>query len=319
MNSTGTLVFLWTPWSVLLSVLAVLGMAGLCLTAWRRSGYQPAVALLEGLRLTIVVLAALMFNQPEWIETFEPKEKPTILVCWDDSPSMETRDVITTEFGVERSVADGHAAGAEQVAEAEWAAGLKQGPGQSLRSRREAIEPLLMDASWNRLRNRNRVVIEPLATSRPQADSGPRRSDLYQPLVRAIEKYPHLQGIVLVSDGDWNEGRPPVQAAVRLRAVGVPVFAVPVGSPTRLPDVELLSLEVPTFAVVGKGVRVGWTLESSLPREIRTKVVLSSSTGAEVSKEIRIAPMGRSSDWLHWKPQETRRSDTHSHRASARG
>ena len=57
---------------------------------------------------------------------------------------------------------------------------------------------------------------------------------------------------MLASDGDWNEGKPPVQAADNLRQKGIPVFAVPVGSPTRLPDVEVLSLDAPTFGVVGK-------------------------------------------------------------------
>ena len=61
---------------------------------------------------------------------------------------------------------------------------------------------------------------------------------------------------MLASDGDWNEGQPPVQAAAALRMKGVPVFAVPVGSRTRLPDVELLSLDLPTFGIAGKSVRV---------------------------------------------------------------
>ena len=72
---------------------------------------------------------------------------------------------------------------------------------------------------------------------------------------------------MLASDGDWNEGQPPVQAAARLRMKGIPVFAVPVGSRTRLPDVELLSLDVPTFGVAGKSVRIPFTIDSSLPRE----------------------------------------------------
>ena len=72
---------------------------------------------------------------------------------------------------------------------------------------------------------------------------------------------------MLASDGDWNEGPPPVQAAARLRMRGVPVFAVPVGSRTRLPDVELLSLDLPTFGVAGKSVRIPFSIESSLPRE----------------------------------------------------
>ena len=93
MNSTRSITFLWTPGSLVVSVLAVLIAAGFCWAAWRRSGYRPSFGMLEVLRLTIVALAAVMFNQPEWVEEFRPDEKPSIAVLWDDSTSMETRDV----------------------------------------------------------------------------------------------------------------------------------------------------------------------------------------------------------------------------------
>ena len=109
----------------------------------------------------------------------------------------------------------------------------------------------------------------------------------------------------MASDGDWNEGAPPVQAAALLRIRGVPVFAVPVGSPTRLPDVELLSFDAPTFGVAGKSVRIPFTIESSLPREFVTTVTLKTSDGDEASKEVRIAPMGRTTDFVLWKPKNT--------------
>jgi hypothetical protein len=300
---TGTLVLLWTPWSVLLSLLVAFGMAGLGLFAWRRSGYRLAVGLLEGLRWFIVVLAALMFNQPEWIETFEPNEKPTIVVTWDDSPSMETVDVISEGVAAESDRQQAETEGRETEGRAAQTE-LEPDAETHLQSRRESIRPLITDSTWNRLRERNQVVIEPFASPRSSANSQSRRSDIHQPLVQTLEKYPQLLAVVLVTDGDWNAGRPPVEAAVQFREAGIPLFTVPVGSPTRLPDLELLSLEVPTFAVVGKGMRVGWTLESSLPREVLATVILRSSTGDEVSKEIQIPPMSRSSDWLQWKPQE---------------
>src|SRR5205807_651846 len=90
-----------------------------------------------------------------------------------------------------------------------------------------------------------------------------------------------------------------------LRVKGVPVLAVPVGSRTRLPDVELLSLDLPTFGVAGKSVRVPFTVESSLPREHLTTVTLKTSDGDEVSKEVRIAAMSRTSDAVVWKPRST--------------
>jgi hypothetical protein len=144
------------------------------------------------------------------------------------------------------------------------------------------------------------VVVQPFSPA--QAGHG---TDLHEPLAQAIAKIQNLRGIVLASDGDWNEGPPPVQAAARLRVRGVPVFVVPVGSPTRLPDIELLSLDAPTFGVAGKSVRIPFTIESSLPREYVTTVTLRASDGDELSKEVRIAPMSRTTDWILWKPRST--------------
>jgi hypothetical protein len=271
MNSTRTITFLTTPWSLTISILAVVTAGVFAFLAWRRSGYRPALGMLELLRVAIVALAAVLFNQPEWIEEFHPEEKPSIAVLWDASPSMETRDVVSA------------------------------GPtGAPPTSRRESIAPLTESASWNELREKMDVVVE--AFSPPQAGRG---SDLYEPLSQAADKLQNLRGIVIASDGDWNEGLPPAQAAAKLRLKGIPVFAVPVGSATRLPDIELISLDAPTFGVAGKSVRIPFAVESSLPREYATTVTLRSSDGDELTKDVRIAPMGRTTDWLVWKPKGT--------------
>ena len=89
-----SLTFLWTPWSLAASVVVVLLTAGFCVVAWRRSGYRRAVGLLELLRLGLVCAVAVLLNQPEWVEEFRPQEKPAVVVLWDASPSMETRDVV---------------------------------------------------------------------------------------------------------------------------------------------------------------------------------------------------------------------------------
>jgi hypothetical protein len=244
--------------------------AGLCWTAWQRSGYARGQGLLELLRLAIVAFMALILNQPEWVEEFRPVEKPTILVLWDNSASMETRDVPPGS-----------------------------GSGSGLASRREAIANLIDETAWAPLRERMDVVVQPIATP----DSG--RTDLYEPLSQAPDKVKNLIGVVLISDGDWNEGPAPVRAATKLRLKGVPVFTVPVGSSTRLPDIELLSLGAPTFGVAGKSVRIPFTIESTLPREYATTVSLKTSDGDEVTEEVRIAPMGRTTGSLLWKPKGT--------------
>ena len=40
-----------------------------------------------------VSAASCLFNQPEWVEEYRPEEKPAVAVLWDNSASMETRDV----------------------------------------------------------------------------------------------------------------------------------------------------------------------------------------------------------------------------------
>src|SRR5205823_1752850 len=80
MNFLRHLTFVWTPWSLTASIVGVVITAGYCFLAWQHSGYRRSQGLLEGLRLVIVCLAALLFNQPEWVEEYRPEEKPTVAV-----------------------------------------------------------------------------------------------------------------------------------------------------------------------------------------------------------------------------------------------
>lgn len=294
--STQQLTLLWTPWTIVLGTLFVLATAAVCFISWRRSGYSKRFGLLELLRFGIVMLAVILLNQPEWVQQFRPDKKPTVAVLFDDSASMSTRD----------------------VADASGAA----------TTRRESIEALTNADSWNPLRETMNISIQsfdtlraakdankdkteeateattstsqPASTSKPSAGGG---SDLHTPLVQAGERNDNLRAVVMISDGDWNEGSPPVNAATQLRQDDIPVFTVSVGSATRLPDVEMLSLDAPTFGVSGKTVRIPFTIESSLPREYVTTATLKVSDGEILTKEVRIAAMGRTTDAILWKPQ----------------
>ncbi|MGQ0635863.1 MAG: hypothetical protein ACT4QC_14725 [Planctomycetaceae bacterium] len=270
MNVARSLTFVWSPVSLALSLAGVVAIAVVGYVAWRRSGYLRSVGMLELLRLLIAVVVAVLLNQPEWVEEFRPREKPTVAILHDASRSMATRDV----------------AAVGQI-------------GSTAITRDEAVAPLIARQAWSALEERMQVAIEAFSS----ADSE-RGTDLFTPLAEAPDRFPNLRAVVLISDGDWNEGPPPAQAAGRLRLKDVPVFAVPVGSRTRLPDIELLSLDAPTFGVAGKSVRIPFTIDSSLPRDYTTTVRLRASGGDEVSKEVRVAAMGRTSDWLVWKPRD---------------
>jgi hypothetical protein len=275
MNISRSIEFLWTPWSAIASIVVVLATAGFCFIAWRRSGYRPAMGLLESLRLLLVIVVAVLLNQPEWIEEFRPQEKPSVAVLWDSSASMETRDALVAATPPTSQTA-------------------------TTVTRRQAIESLVEPDTWNTLRARMNVLIQPVSEPRPGHGT-----DLNAALESAAEKVANLRAVVLASDGDWNEGQPPVQAAARLRIRGIPLFAVPVGSRTRLPDIELITMDLPTFGVAGKSVRVPFTIDSSLPRDYSTTVTLRSSDGDEVTREVRVAAMNRTSDAVIWKPRTT--------------
>ncbi|MCA9133536.1 MAG: hypothetical protein KDA45_10295, partial [Planctomycetales bacterium] len=261
--------FQWTTLTLAISLATMLGVCALSWFAWQRSGYRGAVALLELLRIAIVGACVLLLNQPETVQEFQPSEQPTIVVLGDHSRSMETRDV-----------------------------GLGNSGSTPLLTRRRAIEPLLDGATWEQLSDRLEIVTTPFGSE----DNGS-RSDLYQALSQARDEHPNLRAVVLASDGDWNEGLPPVQAAMRLRQEQIPIFTVPTGSQTRLPDLELLSFDVPTFGVAGKNVRLPFTIESSLPRDHVAEVELQVSDGTVLKQQIRVAAMGRTSDALLWKPE----------------
>jgi hypothetical protein len=264
-----TLTLFWTGWSVIVSVAVVIAAAALGFVAWRRSGFRRAIGLLELFRVAIVAAIAVLLNQPEWVEQYRPEFKPTLAVLHDASRSMQTRDAIDPR--------------------------RKTAPP---RTRAEAIAPLVEPAAWQAVGQQLQVVSQPFAE--PIEGHG---TDLNTPLVEALDQNPTLRGIVLLSDGDWNEGRPPVEAASRLRLKNIPVFAVAVGSPSRLPDVELVSLDLPTFGVVGKSVRIAFSIDNWLPRDYTATVTLETSSGEKLSKEVRLAAMGRTNDWIAWKPE----------------
>ena len=268
--ATSELVFTHTTTSVVGALLFVLVVALLALLAWRRSGWRTSIGILEILRVLVAVGIAITLNQPEWRETFKPNSKPVVAVLHDVSGSMETRDILNP-----------------------------QDPGAEARTRLETAAPLTDPALWKPLAERMDTVIESFSS---KEDPAPEASDLHAALMNLLEQHPRLAAVVLATDGDWNTGEAPSLAATRLRMKGVPVFAVPVGADSRLPDVEIASFDVPTFAVAGKPLRIPFSIDSSLPRDEIIGVTMTSSTGAEIRQEFTLPAMGRLQDAMVWRP-----------------
>lgn len=265
--------FQTNPWFIALSLALCAGCGVLSWLAMRRSGFQRGPVALEWLRCGIVAAAALLLNQPEWTEDYRSAEPPTFAVLIDESSSMQTRDVLS---GADASVSPGDP-----------------------KTRAEAIQPLSDASFWKGLESKAKVAV-----TRFPAESTSDSTDLAKPLSAVLDNASNVIGVLVVSDGDWNAGEPPSTVASRYRTMGIPVYGLPVGSTKRLPDVELLSVDTPTFGIVKKGVRIPFTIDSSLPRDTTTQVVVTTSDGERLTKDVRIRAMARTSDAVVWTPMK---------------
>ena len=264
--------FQWTPAGVGLGIGLVAITAGLCFFSWKRSGFSKGTGALEIIRFLIVVLVAITLNQPEWLESYQPEEQPTLLVLHDVSKSMETQDVVDNEQSAAAPI-----------------------------TRRESIQPLVDPALWETVDEEMEVVIEPFSSELNPAEEA---TDIHSALVNSVANHDNLRGIIFVSDGDWNFGAAPVQAASQLRLKNIPIFVVPSGSQSQLPDIELTRFDAPTFGVANKGLRIPFVIRSTLPRDYDVTVTLSTSNGDEISKQVRVPAMDRLEDAVVWTPEE---------------
>ena len=139
--NANSLTFLWTPWSAAASVVLVLVAAGLCFVALAAERISHMVlGLLELLRLALIVVVAVLLNQPEIVHEYRPEEKPSIAVLWDASPSMETRDAVAPIPAKADPAKTGSASSGTATT--------------SVITRREAIAPIT-DASFWKLNSTN--------------------------------------------------------------------------------------------------------------------------------------------------------------------
>ncbi|MEL6107590.1 MAG: hypothetical protein AAFU85_16240 [Planctomycetota bacterium] len=214
-----------------LSVIAVLLAASLSLTTWFRRERRFRIALVESLRVGVVVSAVWLLNQPETVYTASQQTKRTVLLIRDDSLSMQTTDI-------------------------------------SAGTRASAASEAIAAPAWRGLDSRFQ--------SRVIACGDSRGSDLATGIDLAA-KEEGVAAVVIVSDGDWNRGVSPIDAAANLvagRSDAPRLFAIPTGSAERLPDVELATIDVPSYGVVGKSVRVPYTVRNWMPRTVELPVTL---------------------------------------------
>jgi hypothetical protein len=266
-----SLVFNHSAASIAVSVAFIVAVVILAFVAARRAAFRPAICALETLRVLIAAAIAITLNQPEWLEQFMPDARPAILVLRDVSGSMTTADVPNPNGGTE---------------------GL---------TRTAAAEALANPEKWEPLKKDFDVHSTTFSSTLANPAEG---TDINEALSKALDDHPQLKGVVLLSDGDWNTGNAPSQEAVRYRMRSIPVFAVPVGSASKLPDIILSGFDVPAFAIAGKPLRIPFSIESTLPRDEDLVLEMKTDAGEVLTQPVRLPAMGRIQDALTWKPMK---------------
>lgn len=276
--SFGNFKLMYTSGTLTFSVVALVIAAIVCVLSWARSGYSRSHFFLELLRFALVLLAVVTLNGPEWVDEDKPDQRPLVAVVYDTSGSMKTKDVIDPENA-----------------------------SAPPKTREELVAPLLEDEVWKSVSERMDVVFEEFASDLKNPSEA---TDIDTALDRTLEKHKAaLRAVVLISDGDWNIGKAPSAAATKLRTRGIPVYPLAVGAETRLPDIELVSLDAPTSGVPNKSMRIPFVISSAMTRDYETTLEFEASDGQTQRKAVKIPAMGKLRDTIEWRPKKTGKFD----------
>jgi hypothetical protein len=260
----------WSTWLAALLLWAVSGWV--CRANWLRSGRRPAVLRLEVVRFILISLLAFTLFRPEWVQVSRKTTRPEVAVLFDGSRSMETRDLAASNAVTSR---------------AEWVT-------NQIKSR--FWKPIESNAKVNVVQFSSKPTNAAAATAKEG-------TDINAALDQLLQSQENLKAVLLFSDGDWNLGKNPVSAATRYREQKVPIFSVAVGRETPLPDLNLQSVNPPSYGLFGEQITIPFTVRSHLDREVKTTVTLLNGDRVETKKTITIAPHTDHHDNILWGPR----------------
>jgi hypothetical protein len=126
-------------------------------------------------------------------------------------------------------------------------------------------------------------------------------SDLHAALTAALARQPAV--LVLLSDGAWNAGADPRDAAFAAAAAGVPVFSVCFGRSEPLPTLRLAELSVPARVALGDTLVVGAKIVNTLPEPWSGELVLSEAGSRVAARQVTLSAHSERWESLRWRPR----------------
>jgi len=262
-----------STWTVTAAAVLLTGSLWLAVRHVRGNRGARWLVPLEVLRFIAVALTLFTLFRPEYVSMIRRSRVPVVRVLCDASGSMGTIDVPGGASGL--------------CARAAWVKQAEQAD------------------AWAPLKRRYKVEITEFSAPPPTNATAPDPgTDLNRALEGALGVAEPPRAVVLLSDGDWTAGLSPVTAATRLRLQEVPVFAVSVGSGTYLPDLELVQVAAPAYALVDESIALPFTLQSRLNREVRTRFSVDSAGCRPAFKDVVIPPFGQLQDAILLTPRK---------------
>lgn len=222
---------------------------------WKRGHLGKKDGFLALLRIVILAMIGLTLARPEWVTTRRIEEEPGLVVVVDDTGSMSTADVPE---------------------------------GEAILTRNDWVNKRMESEFWKPLEGTFKVSVERLSELVEYDEDEELGTNLDEGLRVAKRRHDNTRAMIVLSDGDWNQGESPVSAATELRFDHVHVYPMAVGSDSYLPDLELSNVKAPAFSILGESVLMTFRLKSHMKRDLRTVVKLKSSFGVEASKEVFI-------------------------------
>ena len=222
-------------WLVAAGLLAVLAaMAAVAVYRKTRSVTGRDRAVLLGLRLALIAVLALCLLRPVLVVRAAVAQQNVVGVLIDDSASMGIADADGQPRGA-------RALGSFLAADGASAADLRQ---------RFAVRPFRVSSSATAVSG---------ADAFTTAGDETRLADALQAARQALSGLP-VAGLVLVSDGVDTTDQPLDDALLALRAEGIPVFTVGVGSDSLARDVQVERVALPRRVLKGSTLLVDITL-----------------------------------------------------------
>lgn len=262
---------------VVISVLAV-AVVVLALRSYARSTRPISTGrrlVLWMLRASSAAVILLCLARPVWVQTLSLREKGLCFLALDSSASMNLRDAPQNRTRWEFA---GNFFAKHQNDLAELGTQCE-------------IRRLLFDAVP---RETPRLPGEDATQPATRPDG--RASDLSALLDRVANEAggSPCAGVLMITDGRHNTPADPVSQARRLKAAGVPLYAIGIGQeaiPEDYQEIQLKLLEVPERTFVGARVLMHIEVESQLPAAAKTPLTVSVN-GEKVFEEELELPKG---------------------------